>query len=174
MKMETLIPTSVSSCWDFLRVDAWDETMPKMDPFYEGVSLHGDYHHLGVNMILVRKRTKRLLAFGKRDFVFLSVTEDDHPLEDGTWVSGTVSVESPDAPRHHGYTRAFQDSIAFYQPRKLENGEEQCYLTIVCRIDLNDSSSEARVDSCQCGSMSRQLALLEFGLCLACGMSLSK
>ena len=41
-----------------------------MDPFYEGVELHGNYDYKGVNMILAQKRTKRILAFGKRDLVF--------------------------------------------------------------------------------------------------------
>lgn len=91
-------------------------------------------------MILVRKRTQRLLAFGKRDFSFLSVS--DLPLSDGTWVSGTVSVETPDVPRESGYTRGFQDSIAFYKPvTSPETGQEECHVTIICRIDLNDSTA---------------------------------
>jgi len=91
----------------------------------------------GIHMILARKRTKRILTFGKREFVFLSVK--DEPLENGTWVSGTVSVESPTKiPRNELYTRAFQDSIAFYEP--LEKSRTK--LTIVCRIDLNDSSED--------------------------------
>jgi hypothetical protein len=107
-----------------------------MDPFYEGVSLFGEFSHQKVHMILARKRTKRILAFGKRDFVFLSVK--DEPLQDGTWVSGTVSVQTPKIPRQEGYTRAFQDSIAFYKP----TGKDKTHLTIVCRIDLNDSSED--------------------------------
>lgn len=101
-----------------------------------------------IHMILARKRTKRILAFGKRDFVFLSVK--DEPLEDGTWVSGTVSVETPSNvfPRTLGYTRAFQDSVAFYKPLLGKNNSKEdnessggsTKLTIVCRIDLNDSS----------------------------------
>jgi hypothetical protein len=148
-----------------LRVSDWDRNMPKMDPFYEGVQVHGEYElsvsdphprqhprpdrqlaypaasmssrpvhtstldgtsatggtslssrvHRTVRMILCRKRMKRLLAFGKRDLVFLSVTEDE-PLADGTRVSGTVSVRTNLLPRVPGYTRAFQDSIAFYKP----------------------------------------------------------
>jgi hypothetical protein len=135
VKMVAVIPTSVQDCWNFLLLERWDETMPKMDPFYEGVELHGDFAHKGVHMILARKRTQRILAFGKRDFVFLSVT--DQPLEDGTWVSGSVSVQTPQIPRQDGYTRAFQDSIAFYKP--LEGGTKT-RVTIICRIDLNDSS----------------------------------
>jgi hypothetical protein len=129
-------------------------------------------------MILARKRTKRILAFGKREFVFVSVT-GDKPLDDGTWVSGTVSVELnetetdnegerddddkdtsssssllPTLPhRNKSYTRAFQDSIAFYKPippsagttssssSSSLSGGERTKLTIICRIDLNDSSS---------------------------------
>ena len=131
-------------------------------------------------MILARKRTKRILAFGKREFVFVSVT-GDKPLDDGTWVSGTVSVEFNETKtdsdsdngneggdenendttttttttttslpyRNKSYTRAFQDSIAFYKPIPPSAGAsssssslsgERTKLTIICRIDLNDSS----------------------------------
>jgi len=122
-------------------VDDWDRTMKVMDPFYEGSEILGEYDYELpssqankvhwrnndtdtrangrknniIRMLLCRKRTKRILAFGKRDLVFLSVTED-HPAADGSWVSGTVSVRTAQLPRMEGYTRAFQDSIAFYKP----------------------------------------------------------
>jgi hypothetical protein len=131
------MPVSVQDCWDFLLLERWDRNMPKMDPFYEGVTVHGEYNVSNTNMLLCRKRTKRLMAFGKRDLVFLSVTEE--PLEDGTWVSGSVSVETPLVPRDKRYTRAFQDSLAFYKP--IDNNK-RCALTIMCRIDLNDSSED--------------------------------
>jgi START domain len=139
VRMNGIIDAPVQRCWDFLKVDRWDESMPKMDPFYEGVTVVGEYSHpeSGVDMTLCRKTTKRILAFGKRDLVFLSVV--DRPLEDGTWVSGSVSVVTPHVPRHPGYTRAFQDSIAFYRP--LDNNT-RTNLTIVCRIDLNDSGRD--------------------------------
>eukprot|EP00980_Cylindrotheca_fusiformis_P012530 scaffold3079_cov119-Cylindrotheca_fusiformis.AAC.6 len=136
VRMEVEIEASVGDCWDFLSLQHWDETMPKMDPFYEGVEFHGEYSYKKVHMILARKRTARILTFGKRDFVFLSVT--DEPLADGTWVSGTVSVQTPRVPRQKGYVRAFQDSIAFYKPIS----PNRTKITIVCRIDLNDSSDE--------------------------------
>jgi hypothetical protein len=134
VRMTAVMPTSVQHCWNFLKLDHWDETMPKMDPFYEGVSILGNYVKRGVGMVLARKRTKRILAFGKRDFLFISVS--DLPLQDGTWVSGSVSVVTSQYPRQEGYTRAFQDSIAFYKPL----GKHKSKITIVCRIDLNDSS----------------------------------
>lgn len=145
VKMQGIIPVPVGACWDFLRIEDWDRNMPKMDPFYEGVTVYGEYsitvpttitkstaswrrkknnqqHNDGgsdntVRMILCRKRMSRILAFGKRDLVFLSVAESE-PLEDGSLVSGTVSVRTPLVPRQPGYTRAFQDSIAFYKPIK--------------------------------------------------------
>jgi hypothetical protein len=139
VRMEAVMPTSVADCWEFLSIPNWKRTMPVMDPFYEEHKFYANYTHQGVNLILVRKKTKHFLTFAKRDFVFLSVS--DQPLEDGTWVSGTVSVETPDIPREHGYTRAFQDSVAFYKPvHDKATGQEQCHLTIVCRIDLNDST----------------------------------
>jgi len=144
-------------------------------------------------MILARKRTKRILTFGKREFVFVSVM--DKPLEDGTWVSGTVSVEInegddddddddnnnsaeeglllPSLHRNKSYTRAFQDSIAFYKPipgrtttqmttttttNDSNNSDvssspsplllSRTKLTIICRIDLNDSSEEQGTGGC--------------------------
>ena len=222
VKMETILPVPVQDCWNFLLVDRWDETMPKMDPFYEGVDVHDEYvcsddgkddgsvgvefgddqkqqqqqqqhpdsntkastlktamkknfklsrrgpsslwgrgkktiksplirsnasavsadkNNNFVHMILARKRTKRILTFAPRDFVFLSVK--DKPLEDGTWVSGTVSVDVENIfPRTPRYVRAFQDSVAFYKPMN-DDGDTttgSTKLTIVCRIDLNDSS----------------------------------
>jgi hypothetical protein len=134
LKVEIDVP--VEDCWEFLSLSNWDKTMPKMDPFYEGVELHGEYWAGKVNMILARKRTNRILTFAKRDFVFVSVT--DEPLDDGTWVSGTVSVVTPKIPRSKDYIRAFQDSIAFYKPIT----PTKTQITIVCRIDLNDSASK--------------------------------
>ena len=136
VKMTAIIPTPPAFCWNWLTLDKWEQNMPKMDPFYEGVQIAGGYTHRGVTMTLARKRTSRILAFGKRDFVFLSVA--DIPKKDGTLVSGTVTVQTPALPRQEGYTRAFQDSIAFYKPTG-SNGESTD-LTIVCRMDLNDSS----------------------------------
>jgi hypothetical protein len=206
VKMETVIPKSVEKCWNFLSLDRWDESMAKMDPFYEGLDIYGEYSVSGgkshptenvddeagtktatktataaepsnadhtIRMILARKRTKRILAFGKREFVFVSV--EDIPLADGTWVSGTVSVEVDESKdddgtgngnsngatksqstattnalhllrRNKSYTRAFQDSIAFYKPLPAADDDDEksprTKLTIICRIDLNDSSGE--------------------------------
>lgn len=152
VKMEGRIPVPVEECWDWLRVDDWDRTMKVMDPFYEGSEIHGDYSYALpasdltkahwrrrskiakdnniIRMLLCRKRTKRILAFGKRDLVFLSVTEEQ-PAADGSWVSGTVSVRTAQLPRQKGYTRAFQDSIAFYKPVK--NNTETC---VCCTVLL--------------------------------------
>jgi hypothetical protein len=137
VRMQAVIPVSVEHCWDFLSVANWNRTMPKIDPFYEGVSVHGEFEYERVHMMLCRKRTKRFLAFGKRDLTFLSVK--DEPLPDGTWVSGSVSVVTDKVPRAKGYCRAFQDSIAFYKPQK--NNTETA-VTIICRIDLNDSAAD--------------------------------
>jgi hypothetical protein len=122
VRMRAVIPVPVEHCWNFLKVSEWDRSMPKMDPFYEGVSIFGNYTYTDEdgrgshNMILCRKRTGRIFAYGKRDLVFLSVTQNE-PEPDGTWVSGTVSVICDHLlPREKGYTRAFQDSIAFYKP----------------------------------------------------------
>ena len=92
-------------------------------------------------MILARKRTTPLLGglFGKRDFTFISVS--DIPRSDGVWVSGTISIVSDRLPQQEGYTRAYQDSIALYENMKPGvDGKPRSKLTIVTRIDLNDSS----------------------------------
>lgn len=39
MKAEINVP--VKDCWNFLALENWHKTMPKMDPFYEGVELYG-------------------------------------------------------------------------------------------------------------------------------------
>lgn len=137
VRMVGVIPTSVQQCWDWLSLSNWPTNMPKMDPFYEGVELYGNFDYRGVNMILARKKTKRILGLAKRDMVVLSVS--DRPLSDGTWVSGSVSIQTPQIPRQSGYIRAFQDSIAFYKPL---DGNTKTVLTIICRIDLNDSSPD--------------------------------
>ena len=157
VKMTTIIPVSVEECWEFLQLSNWHVNMPKMDPFYESVKIYGEYTYTGdnnskkkkvmwggggnnndsVHMILAKKQTKRIITFGKRDFVFLSVS--DMPLDDGTMISGTVSIHLPSLiPKNpmEGYTRAYQDSIAFYKP--LQNNT-QTQITIICRIDLNDN-----------------------------------
>ena len=138
VRMTSIMPAAVQEVWDFLSLDNWPKTMPKMDPFYEGLTVLGDYKHKGIEMRLARKTLKRIVAFGKRDFTFVSVS--DHPRGDGAWVSGTVSVVTDQIPRKKGYTRAFQDSIAFYEPVTDDSGNPATKLTIVFRIDLNDSS----------------------------------
>lgn len=138
VRMTSIMPASVEDVWDFLSLDNWPKTMPKMDPFYEGLTVLGEYKHKGIEMRLARKTLKRIVTFGKRDFTFVSVS--DHPRSDGAMVSGTVSVVTDQIPRKKGYTRAFQDSIAFYEPLDDEAGKSRTKLTIVFRIDLNDSS----------------------------------
>jgi len=138
VRMTSIMPAPVDEVWNFLSLDNWPKTMPKMDPFYKGLTVISDYKHKGIEMRLARKRLKRIVAFGKRDFTFVSVS--DHPRGDGAWVSGTVSVVTDEIPRKKGYTRAFQDSIAFYEPLKDEAGNASTKLTIMFRIDLNDSS----------------------------------
>jgi hypothetical protein len=136
VRLKGIIPASVKHCWDFLLLDNWEKNMHKIDPFYDSVKIFGSYTKRGVEMVLARKQMKKLLTFGKRDFVFISVS--DLPLDDGTWVSGSVSVVTPAIPRVNGYTRGYQDSIAFYKPLSKDKTE----VTIVCRIDLNDSAAD--------------------------------
>mmetsp|Transcript_19509 Transcript_19509/g.29349 ORF Transcript_19509/g.29349 Transcript_19509/m.29349 type:complete len:264 (+) Transcript_19509:193-984(+) len=136
VKMTAIMPASPQECWDFLQLDQWETTMPLMDPFYEGVDTYGDYFFEGMNMTVARKRTKRILGIlGKRDFVFVSV---GHKGENEVFMSGTISVVTKSIPRQRDYTRAFQDSIAFYRP----HDKNQTHLTIICRLDLNDSHGD--------------------------------
>lgn len=146
VRMRAVMPGTIEDVWSFLELDNWSETMPTMDPFYQDLSILRRYKHKpsptakSVSMILAKKRTKRIVMYGKRDFTFVSVS--DIPRSDGVWVSGTVSVITPTLPREASYVRAFQDSIAFYErlPNDEETGEPRSLLTIVCRIDLNDSA----------------------------------
>jgi hypothetical protein len=119
-----------------------------MDPFYEGLAVYGDeYEHGGVRMRLARKTMRRLVAFGKRDFAFVSASDRPPPPSGGdggggAWVSGTVSVVTDAIPRAGGYVRAYQDSVAFYEAMDddVSTGSPRMRLTIVFRIDLNDST----------------------------------
>jgi hypothetical protein len=79
VKMEAYIPVPTTSCWDFLKVERWDDSMPKMDSFYEGTHVYGTYQVPSNNatVTLCRKRMTRLFAFGKRDMVFLSVEDQN-------------------------------------------------------------------------------------------------
>lgn len=144
VRMEGVVDGSIQDVWGFLELKNWPKYMPKMDPFYEGVSIEGAYEHNGVHMLLARKRTIPLLGglFGKRDFTFISVS--DKPRANGIWTSGTVSVVTDKLPRQVGYTRAYQDSVAFYEAVEPDGatGNPRTRLTIVTRIDLNDNSEE--------------------------------
>ena len=89
-------------------------------------------------------------TFGKRDFTFVQVT--DIPRKDGLWISGTVTVISESLfPRVKGYTRAYQNSIAFYEelkpkpftnPNDTNHLEIQTKVTVIGKMDLNDSSED--------------------------------
>ena len=93
-----------------------------------------------------RKRYTRLLTFGRRDFTFVQVS--DIPRPDGIRVSGIISVITDRLPKIKGYTRAFQHSIAIYEPFPLSsssntnspNTNRNTKVTVIGRVDLNDSS----------------------------------
>lgn len=70
--------------------------------------------------------------------------EDDasNHFQDGSRRSATISLETATIPRMAGYVRAFQDSIAFYKPLSAEKTK----ISIVCRIDLNDSDAADGTD----------------------------
>lgn len=140
VRMSAAVPGSVDDVWGSFRLSNWDRFMGAVDPFYEGLTILDHQVYGDVDLILARKRAKRLIAFGKRDFLFVSVSDVTRP--DGVRVSGTVSVVTPMHPRVPGYTRAFQDSVGFYAPMPddPDTGEPRTALTIVCRIDLNDSA----------------------------------
>ena len=142
VRLHATMPGSVSDVWGSFRLSNWERLMSAVDPFFEGLTILEQFDHGKVNMVLARKRAKRLVTFGKRDFLFVSVS--DVPRSDGVLVSGTVSVVTPKYPRVEGYVRAYQDSIGFYEPHSDDpkTGEPRTSVTIVCRIDLNDSSPD--------------------------------
>ncbi len=121
-------------------LDNWENSLPKIDPYYDGLSVLGKYKHGGLEMTLARKRTKRLVTFGKRDFTFLSVSE--HLKNDQVRISGTVSVSSPRMSKERGYVRAYQDSMSYYESmdNDADTGRPRMRLTMVFRLDLNDST----------------------------------
>jgi len=168
IRMTSVMPGTMQQVWDFLDLENWSTSMPKMDPFYEDLAVLGHYRHSDLRMKLARKTTSRIVAFGKRDFTFVSVSEKQRASSssspspssrdgngngrnsngdsNGRWVSGTVSVVTESIPPYSGYVRAYQDSIAFYE--RLDDsdrgsggggGRPQMKLTIVFRLDLNDS-----------------------------------
>jgi hypothetical protein len=147
VRMQATLPGDRQDVWSFLELDNWSETMPKMDPFYKDLQILRRYKYKpsptsrAVAMVLAKKRTKRIVVYGKRDFTFVSVS-DIPRSDDGAWASGTISVITPHLPRDPSYVRGFQDSIAMYEvlPKDHETGEPRSLLTIVCRIDLNDSA----------------------------------
>jgi len=139
VRMTVIFDSPVEVVWDFLSITNWNEAFPKIDPFFDGIQIFEQetLPEKGADLTLLWKKSKRLLAFRKRDFLFVSVTNP--PREDGMWVAGTVSIRTPRYPRVPGYTRAYQDSISFYEPL---DGGKRTKLTAVCRLDLNDSSAD--------------------------------
>ena len=110
--------------------------MPKHDPFCEGTSILREYMYQDASMTLCRRHSKRIPPlFNRIDLALLRVV-DDEPSADGMLVSGEVSVQTELLPRQQGYTRAFQSNIVFYEPLQ---GNTMTDLTVVCRIDMNDS-----------------------------------
>jgi hypothetical protein len=103
VKMEAYIPVPTTSCWDFLKVERWDDSMPKMDSFYEGTQVYGTYQVPSNNatVTLCRKRMTRLFAFGKRDMVFLSV-EDKNGHDAGNGINEDNNANTLSSPSSLG------------------------------------------------------------------------
>ena len=135
VRMRATMPASPRTIWRFMGFQNWGTFMRLINPFYEGMTVLGEYSYGGAKMTMVRKRSTRILGFGRRDFGLVSVL--DVPSSDGVWMSGTITVISSGViPRQPGFTRAFQDSICVYKP--LPNDETE--MTIILRTDLNDSA----------------------------------
>ena len=43
VRMVATLPGKLEDVWNFLSLDNWERTMPKMDPFYEGVEITKRY-----------------------------------------------------------------------------------------------------------------------------------
>jgi len=140
VRMTAIMPGTVQDVWDYLDLNNWDTALPKIDPYYDGHEVFGDYEHRGLQMTLARKKTKRLVTFGKRDFTFLSVSERPR---DGAWVSGTVSVATARMPKEQGYVRAYQDSVSYYEALEPDNntGVSRMRMSMLFRLDLNEARS---------------------------------
>lgn len=109
VRLHATMPGSVNDVWGSFRLSNWERLMSAVDPFFEGIAILEQYDYGKVNLVLARKRAKRLVTFGKRDFLFVSVS--DTPRPDGVLVSGTVSIVTPKYPRVEGYVRAYQVSM---------------------------------------------------------------
>ena len=75
-----------------------------------------------------------MLTFGKRDFTFVQVS--DVPNEDGVRISGVISIITNRLPRMRGYTRAFQNSIAFYEELSEDMGTLPTDVQLLCTLYL--------------------------------------
>ena len=65
VRMSAIMPGSVQTNWNFLGMDTWNTTMPKLDPFYDGLEVKKRYsyhkhkllglkHFHPIDMLLVR------------------------------------------------------------------------------------------------------------------------
>lgn len=65
---------TADALWEAMRVGSTHKTMPRLDPFYESYTpLHVYNHQIEIG----RRTTKRLLVYGKRDFIFASFEEKE-------------------------------------------------------------------------------------------------
>ena len=125
----------------------WSETQKFQDPFFSswdvihnigGVVTSGNKSPLKiltdgkspiVEVIIGRRRTKRLLTFGKREMILATFKEEG---DDWTNV-GVRSINHLEYPPGGKYTRAFQDMIV-----SMKEGNEGEYTDVRCvmKVDL--------------------------------------
>lgn len=136
IRMRAVMPATPKALSLFMGFQNWGTFMRLINPFYDGMTILREYSYGDARMTMVRKKSTRILGFGRRDFGLVSVL--DTPRSDGVWMSGTFTIISADIiPHQPGFTRAFQDSICVYKP--MPNDETE--MTIILRTDLNDSTA---------------------------------
>ena len=135
IRMRAVMPATPKTLSLFMGFQNWGTFMRLINPFYDGITILREYSYGDARMTMVRKKSTRILGFGRRDFGLVSVL--DTPRSDGVCMSGTFSIISAGLiPHQPGFTRAFQDSICVYKP--MPNDETE--MTIILRTDLNDST----------------------------------
>lgn len=135
IRMRAMMPASPKALWRFMGFRNWGTFMRLVNPFYEGMTVLQEFCYGEATLTIIRKRSTRILGFGRRDFGLVSVL--DLPQSDGVWMSGTFTIISPGTlPQQPGFIRAFQDILCIFKP--LPDGLSE--MTIILRTDLNDSS----------------------------------
>ena len=148
------ISASISTVSHYLDARHWNSTQKHTDPFFEGWDVLQDVGSVyprfespmealtggrgsGYDVVVGRRTTKRLLAFGRRDMVLACFKESGVGSTGHRWERhAAISVDHPDYPAmgdrsNKKFTRAFQNMVI--ELKEVDKGTE---VTCVMRVDL--------------------------------------